>query len=53
MKDKIVINPEKLNEFSEEISSLEKKITFVHAGAANQIIREFKENIDLYKERGI
>ncbi len=33
-------------ELDEEINSLEKKITLLHADAANDVLKDFKENLD-------
>ena len=46
LKDKIANSSEKLIEFSKEISSLERSITLFHAEAANEILKDTKEDID-------
>jgi len=46
LKDKIENNPVKLNEFSEEVSLLEKNITIFHAEAVNNILKETTKDID-------
>jgi len=45
LKEKIN-NSEDLNDLSKEIQLLEKEITLFHANAVNEIIKEYKSNID-------
>ena len=46
LKDKIN-NLKDLNNLSEEIQPVEKKITLFHVKVVNEIVKEFKPNIDL------
>ena len=45
LKDKVT-NSIDLNKFSDEIKSIEKEVTILHAEAANKVIDKFTKNID-------